>query len=107
MSEDPRVCSECGAAEAIVHLTQIVDDVASVLHLCETCAASRGVNQPSAPANSPLADFLSQMTGPEEDAVAGDEDRTCSFCELTFAGFRGERTAGMSALLHDLRLLSE
>ncbi len=88
MSEDPRVCSECGAAEAVVHLTQIVDDVASVLHLCEKCAASRGVNQPSPPAHSPLTDFLSQMTGPEEGAESGDEDRTCTFCDLTFAGFR-------------------
>ena len=88
MSEDPRVCSECGAAEAVVHLTQIVDDVAKVWYLCEKCAASRGVSQPSPPAHSPLADFLSQMTVPEEGAATGGEDRACSFCELTFAGFR-------------------
>ena len=46
MSDEPRVCGECGTAEAVVHLTQIVDDVASVLN------------------------------------------RTCSFCSLSFAGFR-------------------
>ena len=88
MSDEPRACSECGAAEAVVHLTQIVDDVASVLHLCEKCAAARGISQPSPPENSPLADFLSQMTGAEEGAAEGEENTTCSFCSLTFAGFR-------------------
>ncbi len=88
MSDDLRVCGECGAAEAVVHLTQIVDDVASVLHLCEGCAASRGVDQPSLPENSPLADFLSQMTDPEAGETGGDEDEVCTFCGLALAGFR-------------------
>ncbi len=87
MSEDPRVCGECEAAEAVVHLTQIVDDVARVLHLCQKCAAARGVDQPTAPTTSPLTDFLSQMTDGERDSV-GTQDGTCTFCGLTFAGFR-------------------
>ena len=88
------MCGECGAAKAVVHLTQIVDEVASVLHLCEQCAASRGVSQPKPPDPSPLTDFLSQMTGSETSAAAGDENRTCSFCGLTFAGFRDSGRLG-------------
>lgn len=88
MSEATQLCGECRKVPAVVHLTQIVDDVASVLHLCEECAASHGVGQASVPAPGPLADFLSKVKGVEDDGVTGVEDRTCSFCGLSFAGFR-------------------
>ena len=88
MSEGVHLCGECGEVPAAVHLTQIVDDVASVLHLCEKCAASHGVGQPSFPADGPLGDLLSKVTGVDEDAATGVEGRICSFCGLAFTGFR-------------------
>ena len=96
MSDDPRICGECGAAEATVHLTQIVDDVASVLHLCESCAASRGISEPAKTEHSPLTAFLSKMADSEESGGTGEEDRTCSFCGLGFAGFRDGGRLGCS-----------
>ena len=88
MSGDPQSCDECGSADAVVHLTQIVDDEARVFHLCKSCAATKGVGGTAPPENFPLTDFLAQMADPEAGADVGDMDESCSFCGLTFAGFR-------------------
>ena len=32
-------CDNCGEREAVIHLTQIVDNTVTTLHLCEQCAA--------------------------------------------------------------------
>lgn len=80
-------CENCGS-EAVVHLTQVVDKEMRTLHLCEKCAAEKGLDKPSIPENFPLADLLAQM-GREEslpDRWAGIPP--CAFCGLAFARFR-------------------
>ncbi len=83
--EPKQSCDECGDAPAVVHLTQIVDNEMKTSHLCEKCAAVKGVD---GPANLPLTGFLAQLTD-----MPGPEDPTetlgpCSFCGLTFENFR-------------------
>ena len=55
-------CEECGGNEAVVHLTQVVNNEMTVVHLCEVCAAEKGLEASSAPI-SPLSDFIAQMGG--------------------------------------------
>jgi len=82
------VCENCGSGEAVIHLTQIVDNEMKTLHLCEKCAAEKGVENPSVPENFPLSDYLAQM-GSESSSVTGPvRGDTCSFCGLTFKEFR-------------------
>ncbi len=88
MSDDPHICEECGSEDAVVHLTQIVNDEAKVFHLCKSCAASKGVASTTTSENFPLTDFLAQMGDPDAGAELGEMDESCSFCGLTFAGFR-------------------
>jgi len=81
------VCDSCGSTDAVVHLTQIVNNEMSTFHLCERCAAEKGLETPPEPANFPLTDFLAQMGHEaldEEEARGGQ----CSFCGLTFQDFR-------------------
>ncbi len=82
------VCDACGAENPVVHLTQVVDQEMKTLHLCERCAAEKGVTTSSTQGNFPLTDLLAQM-GPETRSApppsAGTE---CAFCGLTFGGFR-------------------
>jgi protein arginine kinase activator len=73
------VCDNCGSGDAVVHLTQIVNNEMSTYHLCEKCAAAKGLE------TSP--DFLAQM-GQSSSGQAGDPEGTCDFCGLTFADFR-------------------
>ena len=40
-------CDQCHEREAVIHLTQIVNEQVTTLHLCERCAAEKGVESPS------------------------------------------------------------
>jgi protein arginine kinase activator len=81
------VCDNCGAADAVIHLTQIVNNQMSVCHLCEKCAAAKGLEASDAPTNFPLTDFLAQMGGEDAPEPTSETGR-CGFCGLTFADFR-------------------
>lgn len=81
------VCENCGSTDAVVHLTQIVNNQMSTHHLCERCAAEKGLDSGPETANLPLIDMIAQMTedvGPDPRTTS----RACSFCGLTFDDFR-------------------
>jgi protein arginine kinase activator len=78
-------CQNCGERTANVHLTQIVDNEMTTVHLCEPCAAEKGVDTGPSPGNAPLSDFLAQM-GREAESQ-GDEAR-CETCGLSLARFK-------------------
>lgn len=82
------VCDNCGSDEAVIHLTQIVNDEMSTTHLCETCAAEKGLEGSAVPSNFPLTDFLAQMGEQESSGQEGQDDLTCQFCGLSFSDFR-------------------
>jgi len=81
------LCDNCSAADAVIHLTQIVNNQMSVCHLCEKCAAAKGLEASEGPANFPLTDFLAQMGG-EGAAEGSAEMGRCGFCGLSFPDFR-------------------
>ncbi len=81
-------CQNCGSENAVIHLTQIVDDEMKTLHLCERCAAEKGLETSTVPENFPLTDFLAKM-GPEEKTPAEHPPvGSCSFCGLEFSEFK-------------------
>jgi protein arginine kinase activator len=81
------VCDNCGSTDAVVHLTQIVNNQMSTHNLCERCAAEKGLESAPEPVNFPLTDFLAQM-GPDTPEEADQSGTQCSFCGLTFQDFR-------------------
>lgn len=81
-------CDVCGEADAVVRLTQIENNEMSTHHLCEKCAAAKGVESPEEPVHFPLAGFLAQLGEESEPALASDRETQCTFCGLTFVEFR-------------------
>lgn len=82
-------CENCGDAEAVIHLTQIENNEMQTCHLCEHCAAAKGLEAgQQAPTSFPLQEFLAQMGGDREAQRSVDAGERCGFCGLTFAGFR-------------------
>ena len=81
-----KFCDDCESKPATVNLTQIENNEMFSYHLCENCAAEKGLEVTSEPSGSPLPDFLAQIGDEprEQDDLAGE----CSFCGLTFSGFR-------------------
>jgi protein arginine kinase activator len=90
MKEGPeKVCDICGENPSVMQLTQVVDNKTTTFHLCERCAAEKGLYTPTPPGNLPLADFLAKMGGdpPAEEGGEGG-DLACSFCGLTASAFK-------------------
>ena len=56
------LCDQCGEREAVVDLTQIANDDVKKMHLCERCAAERGVESPVPANKTPLGTFLAAMS---------------------------------------------
>jgi protein arginine kinase activator len=86
-----KVCDHCGKPGAVVHLTQVVNNESKTSHLCEQCAAEKGIQTSISvsPSNLPLADFLAKMGGedpPSQGTIEGDA--TCPFCGLSTKDFR-------------------
>ena len=80
------LCEVCKQVQATVHLTEIVNDQMSELHLCEACANQKGAQVEShfglADLLSELADF-SKTQEPEELST-----KVCPTCGMTYDDFR-------------------
>jgi len=80
-------CTQCHEREAVIHLTQIANEQVQTLHLCEKCAAEKGVETSSNLGKTPIGSFLATMAVGEsgtEDAVIP----ACSGCGATLVDFR-------------------
>ena len=83
------LCDNCGEREAQIHLTQIVDNTVTTMHLCEQCAAEKGVETGASVAKFPLGDFLASLgkgSGAETTAAGGEV--ACPSCGGTLQDFR-------------------
>jgi len=82
------LCDNCGEREAAIHLTQIVDNSVTTLHLCEQCAAEKGVETGASVAKFPLGDFLASLGkgGAAEGGTATEV--ACPACGGTLHDFR-------------------
>ena len=88
------LCELCKQSQATVHLTEIVNEQMTELHLCETCANQKGAQVES---HFGLADLLSGLAemkpqgGGKDAGAAEDEDVTakaCPSCGMTYEDFR-------------------
>jgi protein arginine kinase activator len=82
-------CEQCHEREAVIHLTQIVNEQVTTLHLCERCAAEKGVESPGSSPKTPLGTFLAAM-GQElpEQAPAPRSVESCPRCGGSLQDFR-------------------
>jgi protein arginine kinase activator len=81
-------CEQCREREAVIHLTQIVNESVKTLHLCERCAAEKGVESPGAQPKTPLGTFLAAMGQGSDQAQTARVVDTCSRCGGSLQDFR-------------------
>jgi len=80
------LCCICKEREATVHLTQIAGDKMQKVDLCEECAKTKGVNDPT---GFSLADLLLGLGASQEiEQSAGGGEIRCPRCGFTQADFK-------------------
>jgi protein arginine kinase activator len=80
------LCNVCAKNQATVHLTEIVDDQMTELHLCEECAHKKSAQMES---QFGLGDLLAGLS--EFEKPAGKKENAlmkCPACGLTYNDFR-------------------
>jgi protein arginine kinase activator len=85
------LCETCHERDAVVHLTTIENNAVHQLHLCERCAAERGVETTLKTDKHPLGEFLhlvQQQVATGSGGTTSTENLRCSFCSTTMADFR-------------------
>jgi protein arginine kinase activator len=89
-------CEQCREREAVIHLTQIVNEQVTTLHLCERCAAEKGVESPGAAPKTPLGTFLAAMGEELPEAPAPRTGDSCPRCGGSLQDFRESGRLGCS-----------
>lgn len=81
------LCENCQQKEATVHLTQVVDGKAEKYHLCEDCAAQKGIDVHADPLDlsGMMEKLKDQVAHLKEDLEERSPPRTvaCPACGMT------------------------
>ena len=86
------VCDQCHERDAVVHRTQIVDAAVTQVHLCEKCAAAKGVETTLAVQQHPLGDILQAVQ--QQAATTSEDAASCDFCGASSRDFRATGRLG-------------
>jgi protein arginine kinase activator len=82
------VCNVCGKNQATVHLTEIIDDQITELHLCEECAQKKGAQMESHFGLSDLLAGLADMGSQFNNKTKTEIKLKCPKCGLTYEDFK-------------------
>lgn len=87
------MCEACGKKVATVHWTEMVNDVIRKMHLCQACAAAKGldVNNPAA-----FSDVLLGLGIPKAPE-AKERQVACPLCHMRIADFKKTSRLGCQA----------
>ena len=82
------LCDLCKQQQATVHLTEIVDEQMSEMHLCEECASQKGAQMESHFGLSDLLAGLADFGKPTGGVEESTETKTCAACGMSYEDFR-------------------
>lgn len=96
------LCDACGANQATVHLTEIIDEQMTELHLCEECAKNKSMDMEQ---QFGLADLLAGLSDMGKPHVEGKEavKIKCPNCGISYEDFRKIGRLGCSECYNSFR----
>jgi len=88
------ICDLCGKNQATVHLTEIIDEQVTELHLCEECARKKSIEMEQQFGLADLLAGLAEFGKPSE--IAETVRLKCSNCGLSYEDFKKSGRLGCS-----------
>lgn len=95
------LCDLCGKNPATVHLTEIVDNQMTELHLCEDCAREKSSQMEQEFGLADLLAGLAEFGKPQEEKDV--VEIKCLQCNLTYADFKKIGRLGCSECYNTFR----
>lgn len=86
------LCDNCKERDAVVHVTRIEKGAVIQSHLCEKCAAAKGVETTIATPQHPLGDMLQAVQA--QASTTAEDAPACAFCGATARDFRATGRLG-------------
>lgn len=86
-----RRCDNCHERDAVVELTQVADDKKVELHLCEKCAAEKGISTSASLTKIPVGGLVAALGKGGQAAAAlpsFTHTGTCAGCGASLEDFR-------------------
>ena len=91
-------CRHC-SRRATLHVTEINDNVAVPVHLCDDCAQGcLNSSEPEDEVPTQAAELAAKL-----EALVADEDEECSNCNISFSQFREQGRLGCAACYDEFR----
>ena len=81
------LCDSCKERDSVITLTRSDAEGVTEMHLCEKCAAEKGIQTSLSVPKQPLTDFILAVHQKQLPANATDALR-CSFCSATLRDFK-------------------
>ncbi len=89
-------CEICGKKKATVHLTELVDEQMSELHICEDCAREKSVQMEQQFGLADLLAGLADFGKPMPEKAAPQQVLQCAHCATTYQEFKKHGRLGCS-----------
>ena len=86
------LCDNCKERDSVVTLTRSDAQGVSEVHLCERCAAERGIETQLSTPKQPLTEFI--LAVQKQLPTTMQESARCSFCSGTLRDFRNTGRLG-------------
>jgi len=96
-------CEICGKKKATVHLTELVDDQVSELHICEDCAREKSVQMEQQFGLADLLAGLSDFGKPVMEKQQAAQVLQCAHCGTTYEEFKKHGRLGCSECYQSFR----
>ncbi len=89
---DNMFCERCKNAEATIHLSEVIKDIKSEVHLCEACAKDVGLNTKISNFSLSLPEMLTFLN---VDEITDYKDgKRCSVCGSDFIAYKRDGKLG-------------
>jgi protein arginine kinase activator len=87
-------CEICGTREAVIHIQQITGNDEIELHLCEKCAASKGITTSEDRLDFSITNLLTGLVDVKSVSKASETKKNCPQCGLTLSKFKKKGKLG-------------